>query len=73
MTDSEALAEAIRRTGITRYRFLCSADNTLGPPNDPATWRRFMHILAGATPPPRPITVDYGIDPDAPRPCGGCP
>lgn len=74
MTDLEALDEAVRRTGVQRYAYLCSPANTLPPPNDPATWRRYMHVLAGAEPPPappRPIHVDYGVGEAGP--CGGCP
>lgn len=84
MTDDQALEEAIRRTGVQRYRHLCSDANTLPSPNAPADWRRFVRSIAeGPLPmdfplvvgngrPATPVVVHYA-DPDAPRPCGGCP
>jgi hypothetical protein len=38
----DALEEAIRSTGVERYRFLCSEANALPPPNDRESWRRFI-------------------------------
>jgi hypothetical protein len=38
----EALEEAIRSTGVERYRFLCSEANNAPPPNDRESWRRFI-------------------------------
>jgi hypothetical protein len=32
-----------------------------------------MHVLAGATPPPRPIHVDVDYGQGSAGPCGGCP
>ncbi len=73
MTDLEALEATIARTGVERYRHLCSSANERPPPNDPATWRAYMHTLAGGEAPSRAptIAVDYGQG-DAP-PCGSCP
>ena len=41
--DFDALLdEAIRATGVERYRWLCSDANTLPPPNSRDDWRRFI-------------------------------
>jgi hypothetical protein len=43
MSDfAQALEEAIRSTGVERYRWLTGEANTLPPPNDAATWREFI-------------------------------
>lgn len=50
MSDDEfhaALEEAIRRTGVARYRFLCSDANLLPPPNSAEDWRRHVREIAG--------------------------
>ncbi len=77
MTDLEALDEAIRRTGVERYRYLCSDANTLPPPNDPASWLVHMHVVAED-----PDLIIAQVEAMAARArsgetggagCGGCP
>jgi hypothetical protein len=72
MTDDEfeaLLDEAIRLTGVARYRWLCSTANTLGGGNSRDERRRF---IAGRryVPAPGAVRVDYG-DPPPRDPC--CP
>ncbi len=51
VTDTEAIEEAVRRTGVERYRFLCSEANTLPAPNGPAEYIQLMHQIANEYPP----------------------
>lgn len=58
MSDADfpgILDAVIASTGVERYRHLCSAANTLPPPNAPEDWRRFVrHLHARGLDPPRP-------------------
>ncbi len=42
MTISEAIDIVISRTGIERYRWLCSEENSLSKPNDREAWRQWI-------------------------------
>ena len=77
MTDPDDFAAAldlvIARTGVERYRHLCSEANTLPCPNDCETWRRWIRSEAMGEPSeraPAAVRVHYG-EPSA-APCGGC-
>lgn len=59
MTDSEAIDEAIRRTGVERYRFLCSAGNPHPSPNSAADHIRLMHEIAAK---PSPAAAEWTFE-----------
>jgi hypothetical protein len=69
MTTLQAVDEAIRITGVERYRFLC-----LDHPNEEvrADYRRLVQWIARSGVPVihAAIRVDYT---PASGPCGGCP
>lgn len=46
MTDEQAIDEVVRRTGVERFRSLCSEANTLPPPNSRADYLRHVRELA---------------------------
>ncbi len=59
MTNDElatALDRVVARTGVERYRWLCSAENPHPKPNDPATWQAFVYLLAQDPPECRDVT-----------------
>jgi hypothetical protein len=65
------LSEAIRRTEVLRYRFLCSAENPHSAPNSRNLMRQIVHAPEALSDLP-PIRVDYGNSPRAGG-CTGCP
>jgi hypothetical protein len=72
-TDADfdaALDEAIRSTGIERYRHLTSEANTLPSPNSREDWRRFI-AEKRYTPSDHPIAVDYAQKPATSGRCCG--
>ena len=70
MTDDDfdrILDEAIRLTGVERYRHLC------GEHRDREGYRELVRriVAHGGDPAPPAVTVDYGER--TPGGCGGCP
>lgn len=51
MTDREAIDEVVRRTGVERFRFLCSELNTHAVPNSRDDYLRHIRELAAGPPP----------------------
>ena len=84
MTDAEIISEAIRLTGVERYRYLCSSANALPAPNSAADYLDYCRRVVAAgghpgtvtAPASDPsgsqgtITVHYG-GPAPSRPCCG--
>lgn len=79
MTLPDALNIVIARTGVERYRYLCSEANTLPSPNDRETWRAWIMSEAQRDPSLPDITVsseemrEAEQWPPRVKPCGGCP
>jgi len=78
MKLDEALDIVIGRTGVERYRFLCSSENRLPAPNDSETWRKW--VLKESAKDPWEVLPDISahlaeasIQPRQVKPCGGCP
>ncbi len=78
MTIDEALNIVVVKTGVDRYRWLCSDQNANKPPNDPATWQRWIMEEAQGVHEYPDITAhlaEASRQPQSPRvnPCGSCP
>ncbi len=81
VTIPEALDIVVGRTGVERYRFLCSSANTLPAPNDPATWQQWIIDEAERDPTLPEIPPELMAEmmreanqwPPPVKPCGGCP
>jgi hypothetical protein len=72
----ESLDIVVVRSGVERYRWLCSDENKLPSPNDPATWRRW--VVDEAQRDPSLPNIDEHLReasalPARVKPCGGCP
>lgn len=69
MTWQAALEIVVSRTGVERYRDLCSDDNP--DPETRAGYRSLMLTLAGQ-PPPIPTVIPDRPDPNSGIRLGGC-
>lgn len=67
----EAVETMVARTGVERYRWLCSDANRMKAPNDVLSWRGF--IIRQAFEIPESANQSVGREPLTPIPvCGSC-